>query len=40
MGVSSLYNSFEDVWEAVQLIKKVTESGTYKNYETTVTAVT
>lgn len=40
IGVNSLYNSFKDVWSAVQLIKKVAESGSYKNYRSTGDTVT
>ncbi|APH06429.1 kynureninase [Bacillus weihaiensis] len=29
----ALYNSFEDVWKAVQLLKKIMENETYKQYE-------
>ncbi len=33
LGVSSLYNSFEDVWEAVQIINEIVENRTFENYE-------
>lgn len=33
LGVSSLYNSFEDVWDAVQIIKEIVENKTFENYE-------
>ena len=40
LGLSSLYNSFEDVWNAVAIIKEVVESESYKNYESTDDIVT
>jgi kynureninase len=29
----ALYNSFEDVWNSVQILKEIMENQTYKNYE-------
>lgn len=40
LGLSSLYNSFEDVWNAVAVIREVVESESYKNYESTDDIVT
>ncbi len=37
---SPLYNTFSECWEAVRILKEITETGAYKEFETATALVT